>query len=189
MRIAYRLTFAQFVENYLLTYYVAGGNSLRRLIAGPALIALGAILMIVGAAPERGGLLKVLLIVLGGMAILYGAFDLARPLLSIFLVWLRREQFLGKEGDVVALELLDDDLRIEQGEEHFEVSYDQITSVQRREDSSWILIEPDNMLYVPREGLLDGDHDAFFDALEARLAADDEKPKRLPQHPHYPPPE
>jgi hypothetical protein len=187
MRIAYRSTFAQFVENYLLTYYVAGGNSIRRLIGGPALITLGSILLIVGTAPERGGFFKFVLIVLGGAAIMYGAFDLARPLLSIFLVWLRREQFLGKEGDVVALELLDEGLGIEQGEEHFEVSYDQITAVQRREDSSWILTEPDNMLYVPREGLLEGDHDSFFDALEARLAADDEKPKRLPQHPHYPP--
>ena len=44
--------------------------------------------------------------------------------------------------------------------------FDQVLAVQRRARAAWIITKTDNLLYFPFEGLLEGDPDAFLDALE-----------------------
>jgi hypothetical protein len=56
------------------------------------------------------------------------------------------------------------------------VRYESILSVQHGTSSSWIMTKPDNIIYVPREGLVTGEHDAFIEALDAILEG--RKPKK-----------
>jgi hypothetical protein len=45
--------------------------------------------------------------------------------------------------------------------------------MQHRGDSTWILTENDTLIYVPREGLLSGDHDEFVQAIEEKITPEE----------------
>jgi hypothetical protein len=98
-----------------------------------------------------------------------------RPWFEIFLVWLRRDEFLGEEGAHITVELFDDKLRVSEDKDTFDVPLENVLHVQRRAASTWIVTQPDNLLFIPNENLLSGDHDAFVDALEELLAEDEEE--------------
>jgi hypothetical protein len=91
------------------------------------------------------------------------------PGINILLVWLRREKFLGQDDALIGLELKENALQVDDPEGPMEIPFENITSIQRGTNSSWIMTKPDNIIYVPREGLVSGEHDAFIDALDAIL--------------------
>ena len=175
MRVEYRRTFSQFVDNYLSGYYSQSGKQLVRLLGGPFQIFLGAILLILGRNPETLAFLRVLLYLAGAYLIVRGAALMLRPWFEIFLVWLRRDEFLGAEGTLITIELFDDKLRVSEDKDTFDVPLENVLHVQRRAASTWIVTQPDNLLFIPNDSLLSGDHDAFVDALEELLAEDEEE--------------
>lgn len=180
MHIQYRRTFSQFVDSYLTSYYTLGGQTLQRLLGGPALI-LGGVLFILLAATKAWNLgIRLIADVAGGLAILYGLGLALRPLGEILLVWLRRDEFLGEEGAIVTIEFADDQIRLDDPDGSFTFPLARITSIQHRTDSTWIMVAPDHLIYLPREELLSGNHDEFLAALEGRLRENEEpKPSAL----------
>jgi hypothetical protein len=86
----------------------------------------------------------------------------------MFLLWLRRDELLGDQPTI--LELKDDRLMLIQGDESLELPLDQIKSIQHRGHGTWLLTAGDHLISIPREGLLEGDHDAFINALEVAMA-------------------
>ena len=175
MEIAYRRTFSQFVDNYLASYYSAGVQTFQRIAGGPALVFFG-ILAIIFARPVAGFWGVVLWLLALGL-IGYGAAWTLRPFLSIGLVWLRRDEFLGAEGAVVRMRVnVDaDTLEVEEPDGAFAVPLTDILAIQHRAESAWILTQSDHMLFVPRHGLLSGDQDAFIAEIERILDAKEQK--------------
>ncbi len=175
MRIEYRRTFSHFVDNYLATYFATPGKTMLRLTGGPFFIVTGAFMIIYSNNAGISGGSKLILNLFATSALLYGLYYTARPALNILLVWLRREEFLGPEDAVIALELRDESLRVYEGAQHFELPFDQIFAVQRRTHSAWIITESDNLIYFPFEDLISGDAEAFLEALDAAIAPDEEE--------------
>lgn len=174
MRIEFRRTFSQFVDNYIASYFGTPGQTFIRLTGGPLLIVSGAFLIIYTRTADIWSGLIFIINLTAVILILYGLFYLFRPVLNIFLVWLRRDQFLGPADAVMTLELLDENLRVHEGADPFDLPIDQILAVQRRAKSAWIITKSDNLVYFPLEDLLSGDADAFMDALDAVIAPDEE---------------
>jgi hypothetical protein len=112
-----------------------------------------------------------------GIAVtLYGVAYTLRPLFNLFLVWLRRKQLFEGKQATTTIELKAGALHVDQGGESVRVPLAQVQSVQHRSTNTWILTHSDNMIYIPRQGLLAGNHDKFVQALEAKLApAEDEE--------------
>jgi hypothetical protein len=175
MRIEFRRTFSQFVDNYIASYFGTPGQTFIRLTGGPLLIVSGAFLIIYTRTADIWSSLIFIINLTAVILILYGLFYLFRPVLNIFLVWLRRDQFLGPADAVMALELLDEKLRVHEGADPFDLPLDKILAVQRRAKSAWIITKSDNLVYFPLEDLLSGDADAFMDALDAAIAPDEEE--------------
>jgi len=174
MRISYRRTFALFVDNYLATYFGTPGQTFLRILGGPLLIVLAALLAIYTRSAGAAGWVKLLLNLAAVAMFLYGLVYMLRPGLNLLLVWLRREQVLGPEDAPVSISLAADHLQVDDGREPFDVPLEQVLAVQRRARSAWIITKTDNLLYFPFEDLLEGDPDAFLEALEAAIAPDDE---------------
>ena len=175
MRVSYRPSYAQFVDNYLATYYSGGVGTLRRVAGGPMAIVAGALIIIASISWLAPGFFRSLLVVAASFLILGGLFYAARPLINILLVGLRREKFFGEETGPTIIELHEDRLQITENKEVLELPIEQIKSIQHRADSTWILTSGDYLISVPRSGLLEGDHDKFVSALEALLAPDEEE--------------
>jgi len=174
MQIEYRRTFTQFIDNYLATYYGGGVQTLKRLLGGPAIIVAGSYAVILAATPTMWPFFRVTLNLLGWLLIFYGTVYTLRPAFNLFLVWLRRAEFIGEDGTIIRFELLPESLSVHEGDSQFEVPLDRILAVQRRANSAWILTKPDNILYIPSEDLLSGDFEAFIEALDAAIAPDPE---------------
>lgn len=170
MRIEYKRSFSHFVDNYLVSYYTRVGRTLWRLSGGVIMIIFGAFMLIFASFERTETWTKFFLNPIGVLVILYGIYDLLRPLINIGLVWLRREEFLGEDGAHITLELHTEGIRLIEGDGHVDIPFDQIDSIQRRANSAWIVAKPDNLIYVPGEDLISGDHDAFIEAVEERLA-------------------
>lgn len=173
MRVSYHPTFAHFAEDYLATHYSAGIQTFRRLAGGPILIALGALLIIFANARVASGWLRIPLWLLASLLILFGLLYALAPLFNLFLVWLRRDQVLGGEGAIVTLEIKGSQLIITERGEKAKLPLERIKSVQHRSTGTWILTDADQLISLPREGLLSGDHDAFVDRLDELLAPDE----------------
>lgn len=171
MRIEYRRTFSQFVDNYLATYYAAGVQTLRRMAGGPFLIFVGVIVINFAIQGEMITLFRVLLWGIGLAISIYGLAYGLRPMINIFLVWLRKDKFLGEEGALVTLEIQSEEELIIVGDPdgEFEIHFDAISTIQHRADSAWILTTTDNMISIPREGLLTGNLDEFISTIERIL--------------------
>lgn len=175
MRIEFRRTFSQFADYYLASYFGAAGKTFIHLLGGPALIATGIFLRIYARSADIWDVLLFVINLIAVIIILYGVFYIFRPVINLFFVWLRREQFLGPADAVMSLELLDDNLRVHEGADPFELPLDQILAVQRRANSAWIITKTDNLIYFPLEDLLSGDADTFLDALDAAIAPEEEE--------------
>lgn len=175
MRVSYRPTFSQFSDNYLSTHYSGGVQTLRRLAGGPLLILLGAVAMIAARAWLPSSLLRFPLVLVGFLVALAGALYAFQPLLNVFLVWLRRDELFGEGQKPTKIELKRGILLVSEGEEELKLPLEQIKSIQHRSDSSWILTQGDYLISVPRQGLLEGEHDAFIEALETAIAPEEEE--------------
>ncbi|KAA3648325.1 MAG: hypothetical protein DWQ07_04850 [Chloroflexi bacterium] len=173
MRIQYRRTFSQFIDTYLSTYY--GQNALVRILGGPTLIVAGGIMLVFSGREEYGWLLRGALILVGGIILVRGLMIMLRPLLNVFLVWLRRDEFLGEENAKTTIELHEDRVTVSDADGDIEMPLENILTVSHRTDGAWIVTNSDNIIYVPREDLLEGDHDKFVEALEIAITPDEEE--------------
>lgn len=175
MRVSYRPNYSQFVENYLATYYSSGVGTFRRLAGGPAAILAGALLLILATSRISPGFFRIVLVIIGTLIILAGIYYALQPLINIFLVRLRREQLFGDETGPTIIELKGKHLHITENQEKLKLPIIQIKSIQHRAESTWILTEGDYLVFVPRSGLIDGDHDSFINSLETILEPDEEE--------------
>jgi len=175
MRVSYLPTYSQFVENYIATHYSSGVGTFRRLAGGPSAILAGALLTIIAFSRLSPGFFRVVFIIVGSLTIVAGIYFSLRPLINIFLVRLRREELFGSDIGPTIIELKDVHLRITENQEILELPIDQIKSIQHRAESTWILTQGDYLLFVPREGLIEGDHDSFISSLEKALEPDEEE--------------
>lgn len=176
MKISYQRTFSQFVDTYIARYYSGAFETLQRLLGGPFLIVLGVIAF--GTTRRLSlGIGFTLVWMLGFALVFYGIFYTLRPAIQIGLVYLRRGQFLGEEGARVTLSL-DAEAQIllmDSPEGHMDIPLKQIRNIQHRQDSTWIITTQDLLLTVPRQDLLEGEHDPFFAAVEAILDENEQK--------------
>ena len=168
MRIAFQPSLSDLIESYLATHYSGGVQTMRRLAGGPVILLLGALTIIAVNAWVVSTFLRILLIALGFLFALYGLWLTLTPVFNMFLLWLRRDELLGDQPTI--LELKDDRLMLIQGDESLELPLDQIKSIQHRGHGTWLLTAGDHLISIPREGLLEGDHDAFINALEVAMA-------------------
>lgn len=175
MKISYRPTFDQFADNYLSTYYSGGVRTMQRAAGGPGMILLGAIAIILVGARLPGSWLRLPLTLVALATVLYGLSYTVRPLVNVFLVWLRRKQLFEGKKSLTTLELKDNFLHVNQSGEQVKMPLSQIQSIQHRSVSTWILTHADVLIYIPRGNLLTGDHDKFVAALEKKLAPPDEE--------------
>lgn len=175
MRVVYRPTFSQFVDSYLATHFSGGVQTARRLVGGPLVLLLGALTIIAANAWMAASILRLLIIALALFFALYGLFLTLLPIINIALVWLRRDQILGGEDARTVLELGKDHLLIIENNDAVRLPLRKIKSIQHRSQGTWILTEEDFLISIPREGLLEGDHDAFVYALEQSMAFDEGK--------------
>ena len=173
MRIQYRRTFSQFIDTYLSTYY--GHNAFARILGGPALIVIGGVMLVFSGRENYGWFLRAVLILIGGIILVRGLIMMLRPLVNIFLVWLRRDEFLGEDNAKTTIELYEDRLTVTDADGEIEMPLEKILAVSLRTDGAWIVTDSDNIVYVPRENLLEGDHDEFVEALELAIAPDEEE--------------
>lgn len=175
MRIEYRRTFAQFRDTYLGTYFGTAGQTVWRILGGPIWIMTGVLLFNRAGFPGTWLIFKIISYPLSVFIALYGASYIARPAINLLLVWLRREEFLGEEGALIALELHEDFLRVFEGDNSFDIPLEEIASVQQRADSAWIITQTENLVYVPGKDATSGDPDAFLAALDEAIAEEDEE--------------
>jgi hypothetical protein len=164
-KIAYRRTFAQFADTYLTTYYAAGFRIIVRSAGGPFLMFLGAVFYIFSRNPNLPWLARIPLFIIGVGMFAYGLYFALRPFIDLALVYLRRDEFLGAEGQTIEIEIRAEALYASLPEGDFEIPFSNILTVQHRSDSAWIITRTDQILQVPREDLLEGDHDAFVERL------------------------
>lgn len=175
MKITYRPTFDQFADNYLSTFYSGGVRVLQRTLGGPAMIIVGAIGMVWVNRNIDFWLFKYPLMLAGLALALYGLSYTLRPLFNLFLVWLRRKELFESKGAITTLDLRGNTLFVNQGKVDVKLTMDQILSVQHRSTSTWILTRSDNLVYLPREGLLSGSHDKFVAALVEKMTPEEEE--------------
>lgn len=173
MKISYRPTFDQFADNYLSTYYSGGVRTFQRATGGPAMILLGTIAIILIGERVPNAWLRIPLTLVAVATVLYGLGYTLRPLFNVFLVWLRRKELFESKKALTALELKGDFLFVDQSGEKVKLPLSQIQSVQHRSVSTWILTHADILIYIPRSGLLSGDHDKFVAALDKKLIPPD----------------
>ncbi|MBW8012878.1 MAG: hypothetical protein FVQ83_16800 [Chloroflexi bacterium] len=175
MRVEYRRTFSQFIDTYLGTYFGTAGQTVWRILGGPFWIIVGVLLFILAGSPGTWLFFKFIIYSLSVLIALYGAAYIARPAVNLLLVWLRREEFLGAEGALIALELHEDCLRVFEGDNSFDVPLEEIATIQQRADSAWIITQTENLIYVPGKDAISGDPDAFLAALDEAIAEEDEE--------------
>ncbi len=179
MKLSYQPTYDQFADNYLSTYYSGGVRTLQRAAGGPFLIVIGALLAIWASRNISFWLLS-WPVIIGGLYVAFRGLSLTlRPLFNLLLVWLRRhEQFESPEA-TTTLELRGDALMVEQNKDKIKVPLEEILSVLHRSTNTWIVTKSDNLIYIPRTGLISGDHDEFVQALETKLAPEEAEEDEL----------
>ena len=177
MQIKYHRTFSQFVDNYLASYFSAGVQTFRRIAGGPIIIAVGVSLINFGRRPSTLVFFSILLWLIGLPLALYGLAYTLRPVFNIFLVWLRREEFLGQDDAVITL-MLDEKKEIftvHDSEGELTITFEDIQSIQHRSDSAWILTKSDHMISIPRDNLLSANQDEFIETIERILDENEQK--------------
>ena len=175
MRIAFQRTFNQFSEDYLATHYSGGVNTMSRLVGGPVIIFAGALIIIWANESVPSNVLRAIIYILAALLMLYGVFRTIQPLINVFLVWLRRDLIFSPENAAVSMQLVGETLAITEGAEELDLPLEQIKSSQHRTESTWILTQGDHLIAIPREGIVEGDHDEFVAALEELFYAEEEQ--------------
>jgi hypothetical protein len=174
MRLSYRRTFSQFADSHLASHYAIGRDTLRRIALGPLAMLAGALIFFIGRRPALFWLLRGLFVLLGLAVLLYGLFLALRPFIDLALVYLRREDFLGPEGQPVSLELLPEALRVTDGDTQADIPFKDILAVKYRAAGAWIITKSDYLIAIPAD-LTEGDADAFLAALDAILNPPEEQ--------------
>lgn len=174
MNIKFQRSYAEFSENYLATHYSGGVNSLTRLIGGPLIMVAAAILFTLLNPRIQNGFLRALVLIIVVLIVLYGFFRTLSPLFNLFLVWLRRDTLFRGEQAQVEIKLEGERLEVREGGESVSLNVEQLQSVQHRTESTWLITEGDALISIPREGILEGDQEAFIAAIEELLYADEE---------------
>lgn len=174
MKISYKPTYQQFADNYLATYYSGGVQTLRRVAGGPLVMFLGTLVIILVFDRTASWWLRLPALLLGLYIFWRGLSYALGPLFNVFLVWLRREQLYAASAPATTFELRGNNLHVEQNGEQVRLPVKHIQSIQHRAESTWLLTFSDQMLYIPRQGLLSGDHDRFVARLEELLAPKEE---------------
>lgn len=162
MRISYQPTFSHFVDNYLATYYSAGIKTFKRSAGGPIFLIVG---VTIASLSDSSWFLKLV----GYVFSTYGFFLMVKPYLNLLLVWFRRDTFLQK--DPISLEYFPQKQHILliDNENNIQIPLSEINSIQHRADKTWILTKTDQLIYVPVNDLLSGNHDDFINAIEKSL--------------------
>jgi hypothetical protein len=173
MKISYHPTYQQFADNYLATYYSGGVQTLRRVAGGPLVMFLGMLVIILVFDRTASWWLRLPALLLGLYIFWRGLSYALGPLFNVFLVWLRRAQLFGAQAPATTFELRGAKLHVDQGGEQVSLPVSHIQSIQHRSESTWLLTFSDQMLYIPRQNLLSGDHDRFVAKLEELLAPKD----------------
>lgn len=175
MKVSFIPSFDEFADNYLSTYFSGGVRTLQRAAGGPVMILLGSLAALW--VSERVGfwLLRYPLMWAGIALALYGLYFTLLPLINLLFVWLRRAELFGNEAVKITLELKGGALHIRQGKDSVRLGMDQILSVLHRSHNTWIVTSSDTLVYVPRVGLLSGDHDQFIEALVKTLTPDEDE--------------
>lgn len=175
MKISYHPTYQHFADNYLATYYSGGVQTLRRVAGGPLVMFLGMLVIILVFDRTPSWWLRLPALLLGLYIFWRGLSFALGPLFNVFLVWLRRDSLFGPHVPATSYELRGKNLHIDQGGEQVRIPVSHIQSIQHRAESTWLLTHSDQMLYIPRTGLLAGDHDRFVAKLEELLAPKEEE--------------
>lgn len=170
MKLSYQPTYDHFADNYLSTYYSGGVRVLQRAAGGPLIIIAGGLMVVWASANISFWLLRIPLQLIGLGVALYGLSYTLRPLFNLFLVWLRRHEQFESPSATTTLELQGETLTVEQNKETIRIPLADILTLQHRSTSTWILTKNDHLIYIPRTGLLSGEHDKFVQALEDKLA-------------------
>lgn len=173
MKISYQPTFHQFADNYLATYYSGGVQTVRRAAGGPLVMFLGSLIIVVVFDRTGSWWLRLPAVLLGLYVFWRGLAYTLGPLFNVFLVYLRREQLFGAGAPPTSMSLRGSNLHIEQGGEKVRMPVSHIQSIQYRAESTWLLTHSDQMLYIPREGLDAGDHDAFVARIQKILTPEE----------------
>ncbi len=173
MKVSYRPTFEQFSDNYLATYYSGGVQTLRRVAGGPLVMLLGSLIIVLVFDRTQAWWWRLPAVLLGLYVFWRGLAYTLGPLFNVYLVSLRKAQLFGPEAPLTTLQLRGRKLHIEHNNEKATIPVEHIQSIQYRGDSTWLLTHSDQMLYIPREGLESGGHDAFLAKLEELLAPDE----------------
>lgn len=174
MKLSYRRTFSQFADSHLASHYSMGSQTLRRVALGPFIMLLGALVLFIGRRPSLFWLLRGAFILAGLVVLLYGLFLALRPFIDLALVYLRRDEFLGPEGQPVTLELLPEALRVTDGDTQADIPFKDILAVKYRAAGAWVITRSDHLIAIPAD-LTEGDADAFLAALDAVLNPPEEQ--------------
>ncbi len=175
MKIKFHRTYAEFSENYLATHYSGGINSFGRLLGGPLIMVLSAVIFAGLNSRIENAFARGLLLLLTVAAVVYGFLKSIAPLFNLFLVWLRRETVFSAQQSEVEMELKGETLFIYEGQENFELALADILTIQHRTQSTWLLTKNDVLISIPRDGILAGHQDAFIEAIEAVVYKDEEE--------------
>jgi hypothetical protein len=177
MEIVYKQSFAQFVDSYLATYYSSGIKTFSRTAGGPLQVFIAILLIINARNPNTWRFFQIVFWLLSAYLLLKGVLQTIQPAIDVFLVWLRK--------DTIIEENLPIHLKLDVEKEHIAVTNGDkdplnflladIKSIQHRKTSAWILSTTDFLLYIPRTGLISGNHDAFIQAVEAVLIKNEQK--------------
>lgn len=164
------------MDNYIASYYSAGVQTFSRAFGGPLMVMAGIIILAVVRKPGMGVFLSAGAWAGGAALLAAGTLRTLRPWIDLGLVWLRREEFLGADEAIsVELDTQAETLILQDTERVLTFPLSEIRSIQHRTNSAWILTQSDQLVYIPRHDLLDGDHDAFMGAIEAILDANEQK--------------
>jgi hypothetical protein len=174
MKISYKPTFQQFSDNYLATYYSGGVKTLQRVAGGPLVMLAGTLVPVLAFDRTPFWWLRIPALLAGIYIFWRGLSYALGPLFNVFLVSLRREQLYEKNPAITTLEIRGEKLHVDQNGEQVSLPVKHIQTIQHRADSTWLLTFSDQMLYIPREGLISGDHDKFVAKLEELLTPDEE---------------
>ena len=178
MKVEYKRTFAQFADNYITSYYSSGIQPIFRLLGGPILILIG--VRVFGfLSSEPNPFLVILIWIAGIFLMLFGGGLALQPFLQLFVIWIRREEHIGKDGEIVTIEFHPESgaLTISESEGKLELHINDLKSIQYRADSTWLLTQSDNMIFIPRSGLTSGDHDLLIETIESMILRRDGQAK------------
>lgn len=177
MEIVYKQSFAHFVDNYLATYFSSGVKTFQRTGGGPVLMLVALIINLRARNPETWMFFQIIFWILSIYLFFKGLSLTIKPVIDIFLVWLRKDSILEDNLPLkIELDSENEQIHVSNPEkEPLQLPLSEIRSIQHRSTSSWILTNSDLLIFIPRTGLISGDHDEFMQAVESILDKNEQK--------------